>query len=149
MINLPTVFPLFPFRPVYSVLLLVPFYYGAGWAYTMHSSRHRCAARLHLGVMFIRVEISTLTVRYDHGYTPKMKTAISIPDKIFNSAEALAQRLKVSRSELYTKAVEDYLKRNKNQGVTEILNDVYRENSNSLDDELYSIQTQSIGKDEW
>ncbi|PIE42960.1 MAG: hypothetical protein CSA50_07995 [Gammaproteobacteria bacterium] len=78
-----------------------------------------------------------------------MKTAISIPDKIFNSAEALAQRLRVSRSELYTKAVEDYLKRNKNQGVTEILNDVYREGSNSLDDELYSIQSQSVSKDEW
>ncbi|PID41937.1 MAG: hypothetical protein CSA52_00365 [Gammaproteobacteria bacterium] len=78
-----------------------------------------------------------------------MKTAISIPDKIFNSAEALAHRLRVSRSELYAKAVEDYLRRNKNRGVTEILNDVYREDSNSLDDELYSIQAQSTGKDKW
>ncbi len=90
-----------------------------------------------------------LTVRYNHDYALKMKTAISIPDKIFNSAEALAQRLRVSRSELYTKAVEGYLKRNKNQGVTEILNDIYREDSNSLDDGLYSIQTQSIDKEGW
>ncbi len=78
-----------------------------------------------------------------------MKTAISIPDKTFNSAEALAQRLSISRSELYTKAIEDYLKRNKNQGITDILNDVYRKNSNSLDDELYSIQSRSVDKDEW
>ena len=78
-----------------------------------------------------------------------MKTAISIPDTLFNSAEDLAKRLGVSRSELYSKAVEEFLKRNKNQGVTDKLNEVYCEESNSLDDELYSMQSQSIGKDEW
>ena len=35
-----------------------------------------------------------------------MKTAISIPDEVFRSAERLAQRLGVSRSELYAKAVD-------------------------------------------
>jgi hypothetical protein len=34
------------------------------------------------------------------GYTIGMKTAISLPDEVFESAERLAGRLKVSRSEL-------------------------------------------------
>jgi metal-responsive CopG/Arc/MetJ family transcriptional regulator len=35
-----------------------------------------------------------------------MKTAVSMPDSIFEAAEALAKRLRMSRSQLYTKAVQ-------------------------------------------
>jgi len=38
-----------------------------------------------------------------------MKTAISLPDPVFNQAEALAQQLGLSRSELYTRALQAYL----------------------------------------
>jgi metal-responsive CopG/Arc/MetJ family transcriptional regulator len=38
-----------------------------------------------------------------------MKTAISLPDSVFEEAEALAQQLGLSRSELYTKALQAYL----------------------------------------
>lgn len=34
-----------------------------------------------------------------------MKTAISVPDKVFREAERVAKRLGVSRSELYTRAL--------------------------------------------
>ncbi len=45
-----------------------------------------------------------------------MKTAISLPDSVFEEAEALAQRLGLSRSELYTKALQAYLRKyNRNQ----------------------------------
>jgi metal-responsive CopG/Arc/MetJ family transcriptional regulator len=40
-----------------------------------------------------------------------MKTAISLPDSVFEEAEALAQQLGLSRSELYTKALQAYLNR--------------------------------------
>jgi metal-responsive CopG/Arc/MetJ family transcriptional regulator len=40
-----------------------------------------------------------------------MKTAISLPDSVFEEAEALAQQLGLSRSELYTKALQAYLKK--------------------------------------
>jgi len=40
-----------------------------------------------------------------------MKTAISLPDSTFKEAEALAQQLGLSRSELYTKALQAYLKK--------------------------------------
>jgi metal-responsive CopG/Arc/MetJ family transcriptional regulator len=41
-----------------------------------------------------------------------VKTAISIPDGVFEAAEAIAQQLGVSRSEFYTKALQAYLEKN-------------------------------------
>jgi len=40
-----------------------------------------------------------------------MKTAISLPDDVFEEAERLASRLKVSRSELYAQALQDFVRR--------------------------------------
>jgi len=54
-----------------------------------------------------------------------MKTAISLPDALFEAAEALARRLDISRSELYRRAVEAYLRRASRRAVTEALDAVY------------------------
>jgi len=78
-----------------------------------------------------------------------MKTAISIPDPIFQAAEGLAHRLGMSRSQLYAKAVSEYMHTHRNQNVTEILNEIYQTESSSLDDELRSMQSQSLPKEEW
>ncbi|MDX2504733.1 MAG: hypothetical protein QNL62_09690 [Gammaproteobacteria bacterium] len=78
-----------------------------------------------------------------------MKTAISIPDPIFQAAEGLAQRMGMSRSQLYAEAVAEYMESHKNQNVTEILNRIYENESSSLDEELYSLQSQSIPKEDW
>ncbi len=51
-----------------------------------------------------------------------MKTAISIPDKVFAGAERLAKRLKKSRSQLYSEAVADYLARHDPDKITESWN---------------------------
>jgi len=78
-----------------------------------------------------------------------MKTAISIPDPIFQAAEGLAQRLGVSRSQLYAKAVAEYTELHKNKKVTDALNEVYGARSSSLDNELSTMQSKSIPKEEW
>jgi predicted transcriptional regulator len=43
------------------------------------------------------------------GITIGMKTAISVPDEVFEKAEATAKRLKISRSELYSRALQEFL----------------------------------------
>ena len=53
-----------------------------------------------------------------------MKTAISVPDEVFSSAERLAKRLKVSRSELYSRALAEFLARHAPEVVTESWNAV-------------------------
>ena len=50
-----------------------------------------------------------------------MKTAVSIPDAIFEEAERLARRIKRSRSELYSRALADYLARHSSDRVTEAM----------------------------
>ncbi|HEU4341920.1 MAG TPA: hypothetical protein VFU31_10150 [Candidatus Binatia bacterium] len=53
-----------------------------------------------------------------------MKTAISIPDKVFAEAERLSRRLKKSRSQVYTEAVTEYIARHDPEAVTEAMNRV-------------------------
>lgn len=53
-----------------------------------------------------------------------MKTAISVPDDVFNRAEQLARRQGRSRSELYSAAVREYVARHAPDDVTEALDRV-------------------------
>ena len=78
-----------------------------------------------------------------------MKTAISIPDSIFRMAEKLAHRLGITRSELYTKAVSEYLQEHRNDRVTKKLDEIYEKESSPLDSALQALQFASIHKDEW
>jgi predicted transcriptional regulator len=53
-----------------------------------------------------------------------MKTAISMPDEVFDQAEHLAKRLKLSRSELYSRALQEFVARHVPDRVTDALNEV-------------------------
>ena len=78
-----------------------------------------------------------------------MKTAISIPDKVFALAEKMAKRLGVSRSQLYSTAVREYVDAHKTDRVSERLDAVYGDQESILDSALVTMQTQSIEKEEW
>lgn len=53
-----------------------------------------------------------------------MKTSISIPDELFHDAESLARQLKISRSELYARAVGAFIARRGSDSITEKLDRV-------------------------
>lgn len=53
-----------------------------------------------------------------------MKTAISIPDDLFEDAERLARTLNKSRSRLYGDAVREYVARHSADQVTQALDQV-------------------------
>ena len=78
-----------------------------------------------------------------------MKTAISIPDPIFQSAEIMAHELSISRSELFTKAIAEYLDTHKYQDVTNTLNNVYSDTPAVLDEQLADMQFSSIKQEDW
>ena len=78
-----------------------------------------------------------------------MKTAISIPDSVFEAAENLAQRLGISRSRLYSKAVERFVADHQGQGVTERLDEVYAEEAARVDPLLETLQTASLEPEDW
>ena len=58
------------------------------------------------------------------GYAAGMKTAVSIPDDIFERAERLADRERRSRSEVYAAALDEYVARHAHDEVTETMNRV-------------------------
>tara|TARA_R110002110_G_scaffold405241_1_gene624165 strand:+ start:466 stop:702 length:237 start_codon:yes stop_codon:yes gene_type:complete len=78
-----------------------------------------------------------------------MKTAISIPDKVFEAADRTAKKLGVSRSELYSTAIYEYIERLKIEDVTSRLNDLYASEDCELDGHLGQMQSQSLKKEDW
>ncbi len=78
-----------------------------------------------------------------------MKTAISIPDKLFIAADNYAKSHGFSRSNLYAKAVAQFLEQHPADHITEKLNEVYTNKNSKLNKYLSSMQYLSIEKDEW
>ena len=93
--------------------------------------------------------IKILDNRYNQSYTKYMKTAISIPDKVFRSADSLAKRLGISRSELYTTAITEFLSKHQSRNLTARLDAVYGEEDSSLSPNLIQLQAKSIAHEEW
>lgn len=77
-----------------------------------------------------------------------MKTAISIPDRVFRSAEQLASKLGVSRSQLYSKALAALVDKHRDDLILSRLNEIYgpgRESS-SLDAGIASLQHRTLAR---
>lgn len=78
-----------------------------------------------------------------------MKTAVSLPDPLFEAIEELAQGLGMSRSELYARALETFLQNHQKAAITERLNKVYKDQRSELDPVAAAIQSASLSHDEW
>lgn len=75
-----------------------------------------------------------------------MKTAVSIPDRVFHSGEKLAARLGVSRSELYARALASLVEKHREDLITAQLNQVHGPGGegSSLDRAVSSLQSLSF-----
>ncbi|MBK6422621.1 MAG: hypothetical protein IPI38_08000 [Gemmatimonadetes bacterium] len=78
-----------------------------------------------------------------------MKTAISIPDALFKSADTLAGRLGVSRSQLYATAIAEYVAKHQARKLTDRLNAVYASEAGTLDPVVQELQARSLPRDQW
>ena len=69
------------------------------------------------------------TLGLTNGYTDVillfMKTAVSLPDQLYMEAEKTAQTLGIPRSQLFARALEDFIALHKRENITERLNKVY------------------------
>ena len=79
-----------------------------------------------------------------------MKTAISLPDDLFDTAEQTASRLGISRSVLYQRALALFLERHGDALVTDSLNEVYSTTTQPpLDPLLDRMQRASLAREHW
>jgi metal-responsive CopG/Arc/MetJ family transcriptional regulator len=78
-----------------------------------------------------------------------MKTAISLPDDLYRSGDRLAKRLGVSRSELYARALAEFLAKHQTDQVTQRLNAVYAAEESRLDPALTKAQLEVVPRESW
>jgi hypothetical protein len=81
-----------------------------------------------------------------------MKTAISIPDPLFASAETCAERLGLSRSAFYAQALEAFLAQQRAGAITRRLDAIYARDSAAaaLDPAVRQLQATALSRDdEW
>jgi metal-responsive CopG/Arc/MetJ family transcriptional regulator len=78
-----------------------------------------------------------------------MKTAISIPDPLFEAAEQFAHDNGLSRSELFVRALQLYLQTYQYHGITDALNQVYDQESSALDPAFAAAQARALPKEDW
>jgi metal-responsive CopG/Arc/MetJ family transcriptional regulator len=78
-----------------------------------------------------------------------MKTAISVPDDVFEAAERQAKRAGKSRSQLYAEALEEYLVRHSPDEITEAMNQVVDRLKELPDDFSKAAALRTLAGSEW
>ena len=78
-----------------------------------------------------------------------MKIAVSIPNDVFEEAERLADRLRTSRSHLYTRALAEFVARHDDDRITAAMNAVMDEVGTALDDFTREAAYQALRRVEW
>ncbi|MFL6291755.1 MAG: hypothetical protein ACJ759_12750 [Thermoanaerobaculia bacterium] len=78
-----------------------------------------------------------------------MKTAVSIPDDVFEEAERLAIDLQTSRSQLYSRALQEFVARHAPDRVTEAMNRVVDEVGSEIDEFSQRASRRGLEQVEW
>jgi metal-responsive CopG/Arc/MetJ family transcriptional regulator len=78
-----------------------------------------------------------------------MKTAVSIPDKLFQRADAIARRLGKSRSEVYREALTEYVARRESAEVTAALDEVVADVGGTVDAWSAEAGRRALERSEW
>jgi metal-responsive CopG/Arc/MetJ family transcriptional regulator len=73
-----------------------------------------------------------------------MKTAVSLPDHLYEEAERTAQSLGIPRSQLFAKALEEFIAFHKRENITERLNRVYFKTESNEFESILDLGIESI-----
>lgn len=78
-----------------------------------------------------------------------MKTAVSIPDDVFEHAERLARRTKKSRSQLFSDALREYIARHAPDEITAAMDRVIEDVGQPRDDFVSAASRRVLARSEW
>jgi metal-responsive CopG/Arc/MetJ family transcriptional regulator len=78
-----------------------------------------------------------------------MKTAVSIPDDVFRSAERIATKARKSRSQVYSEALREYVARHAPDEVTEAMNRVIDEAGTAVEPFSKKAALRILKRVEW
>jgi len=78
-----------------------------------------------------------------------MKTAISLPDELFEAVERLVRRSNRSRSEVYAEALRDYVARHAPDEVTQALDDLVAELDEPANEFVSAAARRTLSATDW
>jgi len=78
-----------------------------------------------------------------------MKTAISVPDNLFKKVEEAAKKMGISRSKLFSIAIQEFLCSHYHEKITQRLNEIYQKGEGSIEEGIEEIQAHSIPGEDW
>lgn len=78
-----------------------------------------------------------------------MKTAVSVPDDVFRRADEYARGVGLTRSEVYSRALREYVARHAPDAITEGLNDVVAEVGADEDRFVSESARRTLDRVEW
>ena len=78
-----------------------------------------------------------------------MKTAVSIPDDVFEKVERFARRAKRSRSEVFSAALREYMARHSPDEVTVAINQALENIGDQKDEFVAAAARRVLEKTEW
>jgi len=78
-----------------------------------------------------------------------MKTAVSVPDDVFEEAERYARKVGKSRSQLYGEALRQYLLRHVPDAVTAAMNEVCAKLDQDEDHFVRTASRQMLRRQSW
>jgi antitoxin MazE6 len=78
-----------------------------------------------------------------------MKTAVSIPDALFKKGERLARRLKLSRSALYAKALDRFVRERDEDAMISRINEACEQVDTRIDPAWVRAQIAALPREDW
>ena len=78
-----------------------------------------------------------------------MKTAVSVPDEVFEGAERLARREGRSRSEVYSAALREYVARHEPDDIVDALDLVVAELGEAIDPFVAAASQRTLEAIDW
>jgi metal-responsive CopG/Arc/MetJ family transcriptional regulator len=78
-----------------------------------------------------------------------VKTAISIDKQLYEDAERFSKAAGLSRSRLYSTAINEYIQNHSPDLITEKLNEYYKDHVSKLDDDLKYAACRIFNREEW
>lgn len=81
---------------------------------------------------------------YNRRYTEVVKTAISLPDELYTKATETADRMGIARSQLFARAVAEYIRTHGDDSITERIDAVLVSSNTALDSAIERMQRATI-----
>lgn len=78
-----------------------------------------------------------------------MKVAVSIPDPLFHDAERASRRLRVPRSQLYSRALEAYVRQHSGEEITARMNAAVAKVGHKLDPGWENPGLEVLRREKW